>query len=167
MSNLLEKRTAIFNEGRTHRELLRIVWDEHLPQLAAIGLNPSTADEFQDDPTIRRLKGYARDWGFGGLQMYNIFAVRATDPKDMKAHPSPIGLGKLGHQINTNKASQVLCCWGTHGKHMNRGVDVLEELQVFFSGDRLVCLGVNSDGSPKHPLYLKKEAKRIPYHGRL
>jgi hypothetical protein len=160
---IFEKRTAIFNEGRTHRELLRIVWDEELPQLAAIGLNPSTADEFADDPTIRRIKGFARDWGFGGLQMYNLFAVRATNPKDMKVHPSPVGLGELGKQIALNKASQVLCCWGTHGKHMNRGMEALDDLKKIFSGNRMVCLGVNKDGSPKHPLYLKSKAERIPF----
>jgi hypothetical protein len=120
-----------------------------------IGLNPSTADETQDDPTIRRCIQFSKDWGFGALCMTNIFAVRATDPKDMKACPDPIGNDNDDYLTYlSGLAGVIIAAWGKDGKHLHRGVRV--KMMLNNPVGCLMCLGLNSDGTPKHPLYLKK-----------
>ena len=74
---------AIFSSDRIFRYILWRTWNEQNGHLMVIGLNPSTADETQDDPTIRRCVGFARQWGYGGLYMLNLFAYRATDPSEL------------------------------------------------------------------------------------
>jgi len=149
---------AHFSPCRTWRYALYRVWEETLQRLAVFGLNPSTADEIQDDPTIRRLIRYARDWGFGGLNMGNIFAFRATDPRDMKAVSDPVGpdndawLARLAAD-----SGLVLAAWGVHGVHRGR------EQQVLALGLPCVCLGQTKDGHPKHPLYLRADTLPVPY----
>lgn len=116
-----------------------------------IGLNPSTADETNDDPTIRRCVGFAKEWGYGSLCMVNLFAFRATQPKDMMSAADPIGPENDAtlEKVFTG-SGMVIAAWGNHGKHLNRGRDVLEKFpDIHF-------LKLNSDGSPAHPLYLPK-----------
>lgn len=137
-----------------------------------IGLNPSTADETKDDPTIRRCIGYAKDWGFGAMCMTNLFAFRATDPEVMKAQKFPIDEYSSDESkfIRSNfdyigqvafKAGLVVAAWGTHGSHLNHG----KQMIAYFKGlgIKLHHLGLNSDGSPKHPLYLRKDLKPTPF----
>ena len=119
-----------------------------------IGLNPSTADETQDDPTIRRCIAFAKAWGYSALCMTNIFAFRATDPKDMKAEEFPIG----GHENDlslhslSESAGIVIAAWGVHGTHLDRNADVMKLIP------NLHCLGTTKDGHPRHPLYLRKDS---------
>ena len=82
---------AEFSKDRIHRYALYRVWDESKPLIMLIGLNPSTADENKDDPTIKRCVSFAKHWGYGGLIMVNIFAYRATDPRKMKKATDPVG----------------------------------------------------------------------------
>lgn len=151
-------RAVTFSPCRTYRYTLRIVWDESLPVAAFVGLNPSTADEYQDDPTIRRCKGFAQSWGCGGMLMLNLFAFRATDPAEMKRAADPIGPdNRLAEFLDTCTGPRV-ACWGTHGSHAGRAAFIaplLPELQ---------CLGKNADGSPKHPLYLKADTALQPFY---
>lgn len=156
---LLVKRTATFSPCRRYRYTLDIVWDDTRPMAVFIGLNPSTADETQDDPTIRRCRGFAESWGCGGMRMLNLFAFRATDPKVMKGEADPIEHDKYLNWIDELAFGfhPVVACWGTHGSHLGRGADVSE----YFN--HLQCLGKNADGSPKHPLYLKSDTKLEPY----
>ena len=85
-------RQTIFSPCRRYRYTLWRAWDMFNPgYVMFIGLNPSTADEVQDDPTIRRCIGYAKEWGYGAFCMTNIFAFRATDPRVMKAQADPVG----------------------------------------------------------------------------
>ena len=119
-----------------------------------IGLNPSTADETKDDPTIRRCVGFARDWGYGKLCMTNLFALRTTNPKDMLNHQSPIGelnnayLMELGE-----KASITIAAWGDNGAHLQRD----QMVRAFIS--KIHCLKLNKSGQPAHPLYLPANLK--------
>jgi hypothetical protein len=123
-----------------------------------IGLNPSTADETLDDPTIRRCIGYAKAWGYGALCMTNLFAWRATDPHEMKAAYSPVGLfNDVYLKQCAEGAGVVVAAWGVHGEHQHRNIVVMEMLTG------LACLGVTKNGYPKHPLYLRKDLKPIPY----
>lgn len=165
--SLEEKRSAIFANDRRHRALLRIVWDENKTLVAFVGLNPSTADEFADDPTIRRVKGFASRWGYGGILMVNLFAFRATDPRALLSAEDPIGPWEdVGRQLAFHNPSTVVACWGAHGKLLNRGAIVAAQISRHFGGSRFMCFGKNADGSPKHPLYLRSDASLVPYQER-
>jgi hypothetical protein len=85
------KKDAILSQDRKYRYVLSRIWDESKPMVVIIGLNPSTADEKDDDNTITKCINFAKQWGYGGLYMLNLFAFRATSPSDMFNADSPIG----------------------------------------------------------------------------
>lgn len=119
-----------------------------------IGLNPSTADETQDDPTVRRCINYAKAWGYGAMCMTNLFAFRATEPAVMKRQDDPIGDDNNQWLERVSIfAGLVVAAWGTHGNHMDRGS--LVESSYSWLGVRLRCLKLTADGHPSHPLYLR------------
>jgi hypothetical protein len=131
--------------------LLGREWDASLPTLAVIGLNPSAADETEDDPTIRRCIGFARSFGCGRLHMLNLFAFRSTDPKRLRTTLDPVGPendGVLRQQLA--EEAIILAAWGMHGGY--RGRD--KEVRRLF-GVRLNHLG--------HPLYLKSDTPLTPW----
>lgn len=140
-----------------YRYSLDIVWNESLPRAVFCGLNPSTADINNDDPTIRRCRGFAESWGMGGMRMLNIFAFRATDPKIMLATKDPIGPDNALGMLMAGFDGPKVACWGTHGQHMDRGKFVRQAIP------NLQCFGRNRDGTPKHPLYLKATTRLEPY----
>ena len=154
----LLKSTARFSDCRAYRYTLHRIWNEAKPYCMFVGLNPSTADEVQNDPTVRRCIGYAIDWGFGGLVMTNIFAFRATDPNVMKAHREPVGPRNNYwlKKVSAN-AGLTLCAWGNHGHHLGRSAEVVRLLTDPH------CLKITGTGEPSHPLYLKKDLKPIPF----
>lgn len=122
--------------------------------IAFVGLNPSTADEKTNDPTVRRCITYATDWGFGAFIMLNLFAFRATDPKDMKAAADPVGPDNNGAlSMITSKADMVIVAWGNDGAYRDRSAEVMQHV---ISRRPVYHLGLNSSGEPKHPLYLKR-----------
>jgi len=124
-----------------------------------VGLNPSTADEVDDDPTIRRCADYAKRWGHGALCMTNLFAYRATDPGVMKAHPAPVGRDNDRWLLELAQgAAVVVAAWGAHGAHRGRDREVKRLL-----GGRLACLRLTRGGHPAHPLYLKKALTPIRF----
>lgn len=158
--DLFQHREAEFSECRQYRYSLLIVWNPDLPVCAFIGLNPSTADEVVDDNTVRRCRGFSESFGCGGLLMLNLFAYRATEPRVMKAHPSPIGGGNtLSHLKNRLAACKGpwIAAWGGDGAHMGRGEMVANAIP------ELQCLKLNGDGTPAHPLYLKGDLVPLPY----
>ena len=143
-----------------YRYSLWRVWDQGIPYAMFIGLNPSIADAQNDDPTSRRCIGYARSWGYGGVCIGNLFAYRATDPSELCAVPDPIGTenDKWLEQC-AQAAGIIVAAWGNRGQYMNRGQQVMLRL------GSLYCLGVTKHGHPKHPLYLRKDLKAIPWIG--
>ena len=149
---------AQFSSCRRYRYTLWRVWDEGKPHVAFIGLNPSTADASQDDPTIRRCMGFARDWGYGGLLMLNLFAFRATDPAELLKARDPIGPDN-DHFINTlaPTAARVVAAWGNHGQHLNRAAAVRGSVP------ELYALKINQSGEPGHPLYLSKNCGLVRF----
>jgi hypothetical protein len=155
--NDVAKSATISTCGRYRYRLWR-TWDDQ-PYLPFIMLNPSTADAENDDPTIRRCMGFARDGGFGGIVVVNLFAFRATSPDDMKRAVDPVGRGNNEHikDILSQAADNdvpVLAAWGTHGIYRNQDA-VVRRL-----ADRpLWCLGKTKDGHPRHPLYVRSDAK--------
>ena len=145
---------AEFSECRTWRYALWRRWDRQLSQVMFIGLNPSTADETADDPTIRRCIRFAKDWGYGGLLMMNAFAFRATDPRDMKAAKNPIGPGNdEALKFRQTQVGLIVAAWGAHCSPQR------ERAVCEIIGRPIHCLGKTKDGRPKHPLYLRADSK--------
>lgn len=125
-------------------------------------LNPSTATETQNDPTVERCERRARALGFGAFRVLNIFAWRDTDPKAMRAAADPVGPGNDGAiRESLPWADQVICAWGTHGAHLNRGP--LVEALLRATGTPLFHLGLSKDGHPKHPLYIGYGVQPMPW----
>jgi hypothetical protein len=117
-------------------------------------LNPSTATEVQNDPTVERCERRARTLGFGAFQVVNIFAWRATDPRDMRAAADPVGpQNDAAICRGADWADKVICAWGTHGSHLDRGAAV-HNLLVGAKIGPLFHLGLTLQGHPRHPLYL-------------
>lgn len=154
---------ALFSPCRRWRYVLWRRWDESLPVCAFIGLNPSTADELVDDPTVRRCVRYAKDWGYGSLQMLNLFAFRATRPSTMKQlGGSAIGPRNNEYLLATGRRAElVIAAWGSHGAHLDRGRDVRAMLAA--ANVRISALAFTKDGEPRHPLYLKAELTPVPW----
>ncbi|HBC85953.1 MAG TPA: hypothetical protein DCZ94_03260 [Lentisphaeria bacterium] len=151
---------CIFSPDRKYRYVLKHRWDDLMPEKACmwIGLNPSTADEQQLDPTLRRIRGFCITHEFNCFYMLNIFAFRATDPKIMKKESDPTGPenDRWLKEIS-DKCTLVVACWGTHGKHIGRSDAVIK---LFSSHDKtLHCLGKTKEGYPVHPLYIPADAE--------
>jgi len=149
---------AVFSPCRKWRYSLWRIWDREKPMVLFVGLNPSTATETINDPTVTRCITYAQDWGYGGMYMGNIFAYRATDPNDMKAFDKPVGLVNDYWLVKMHdEAGLTVAAWGTHGTHLDREKQVLDLL------DNLYCLSVTKQNHPGHPLYLSKKLKPIKF----
>ncbi|MBL7251277.1 DUF1643 domain-containing protein [Alloalcanivorax sp. C16-2] len=150
-------RSANFSRCRRYRYALWRRWRDGDDYLLLVGLNPSTADHRKDDPTIRRCIGFARDWGYSGLCVANLFAYRATYPRDLFAADDPIGprndwwLRRLAAD-----AALVVAGWGNHGTQGDRAARVRAWLPA------LHCLRLNGSGEPAHPLYLPKTLTPFP-----
>lgn len=149
---------AQLSRCRRYRYTLERCWDINLPTVMFIGLNPSTADEFSDDPTVRRCIGFARRWSFGSLLLANLFALRATDPKALLVHPSPIGPSNDSWiQRMASRADLVVAAWGTRGSLMNRNSAVTKSIE------KLHCLATTKNGFPRHPLYMPSAVDPQPF----
>jgi hypothetical protein len=121
-----------------------------------IGLNPSTADENTDDPTIIRCVNFAKSWGYGGIYMTNLFAYRSTDPKKIKKVDHPIGNENNQYLKDYHFASALsVACWGSNGTYLDRDVQVIKMFR------QLYCLKMNKSKTPTHPLYLKSDLKPV------
>lgn len=146
-------------EERKYRYRLWRTWDVSKETVAFIMLNPSTADETEDDPTIRRCLGYAREWGYGKLVVGNLFAVRTSDPSDLYDFFDPVGPDNDEHlQAICDEAETVVAAWGANGGLGNRGPEVAENLDV-----DLCALDTTKDGHPVHPLYQPADAEPEPF----
>lgn len=145
--------TAVYSDDERHRFLLTRTWDGAGRKALFIMLNPSTATEYQNDPTVERCERRARTLGFGAFRVCNIFAWRDTDPKKMRAAPDPVGAGNDEAIVESARwADTIVCAWGTHGAFLNRGLHVEALLRA--TGMPLYHLGLSAAGHPKHPLYI-------------
>ena len=154
-------KSALISPDRLYRYDLLRIWNEDKPAVMFIGLNPSTADETKDDPTIRRCIGFARSWGYGQLIMGNLFALRSTKPAGLLSAADPVGPQNDSHLIWLgNQASMIVAAWwnGDWIKRVmpNRGKEII---QIF---PNIHYLKINNDGVPAHPLYQKKSIQPIP-----
>ena len=144
---------AVYSDCERYRYALTRVWDPAGTKVAFVMLNPSTATEVQNDPTVERCERRARTLGFGGFRVTNIFAWRDTDPHNMRRAKSPIGPeNDTAIQEACAWADQVIAAWGTHGAYLDRSAQVTELLRD--CGKPLLHLGLSKQGHPKHPLYI-------------
>ena len=145
--------TAVYSDCERYRYSLTRVWDDQADKVLFVMLNPSTATEVQNDPTVERCERRARTLGFGGFRVTNIFAWRDTDPRNMKAATDPIGPHNDATLAESAAwADTIIAAWGTHGAHMDRGALVAVLLEK--TQRPLFHLGLSKQGHPKHPLYL-------------
>lgn len=144
---------AVYSDCEKYRYLLTRVWDEGGRKALFVMLNPSTATEIQNDPTVERCERRARTLGFGAFRVTNIFAWRDTDPRAMKRATDPIGPeNDWAISDGAKWADQVICAWGAHGEHLDRGLAVEKLLRA--TNQPLYHLGLTKAGHPKHPLYI-------------
>jgi hypothetical protein len=148
---------ALFSPCRKYRYKLWRVWDNTKPMITFIGLNPSTANETSDDPTIRRVITFAKTWGYGGVNMMNLFAWVSPHPQDLKTVEDPLGDNDKLLKAVAEQSAAIVFAWGTFKEAQGRGKDVKRMFP-----DAL-ALGINADGSPKHPLYIKGDTLPIKY----
>jgi len=143
---------AVYSDCERYRYLLTRRWGNG-PKALFVMLNPSTATETQNDPTVERCERRARALGFGAFRVTNIFAFRATDPRVMCAQSDPVGPANDAAIVESALwADRIICAWGTHGAHLLRGVQVEGLLRA--PGTVLWTLGLTLGGMPKHPLYI-------------
>jgi len=144
-------------EARKYRYVLWRIWDPDKPVCGFIGLNPSTADDITDDPTIRRVKRFASDWGYGGVYMLNIFAFVTPYPHILAKCPDPVKDNDKWLVNIGQKCDKIIFCWGAFKEAESRA----REVEKLFTNP--FCLNINYDGSPRHPLYVPRSQKPIRY----
>jgi hypothetical protein len=155
----LDQGATFGSPDNRYRYLLWRTWDRALPTVLWVMLNPSTADAAQLDPTLRRVLGFSRAWGFGGFRVVNLFALRSTDPEALRRVPDPVG-PENDHvlQVAAHKANSVIAGWGAHAAGVERAREVRRLLEPVCA---LHALRITKTGHPSHPLYLP--AKLRPF----
>ncbi len=156
--DLFDDTGAEFSECKKYRYMLWRIWDKDKPLIMFVGLNPSTANQVSDDPTIRRVKRFASDWGYGGVYMMNCFPYVSTNPENLREN----GKDELNDRclkMVGKKCEKIIFAWGSFDivKEMGRDKELKE---MFPNAEALI---INQDGSPRHPLYVKSNTKPVNY----
>lgn len=150
-------------DGR-YRYTLHRRWGDRPGAVVWIMLNPSTADDRVDDPTVRRCVGFTRAWGFDAAVVVNLYALRATDPAVLRAAADPVGPDNDAWLADLTRPAGLLrvAAWGAHRLAAARAADLLGRRVLPAAG--LVCLGTTSTGQPRHPLYIPAGRRPQPYN---
>lgn len=160
------ERSAVFSPCRRWRYQLRIQWGyKHQGFVGKlinfIMLNPSTADENVNDPTVERCQRRAMMLGYDGLIVTNLFALRSTDPQLLYQVHNPIGQDNDAHIMDAAAMSdRIVVGWGIHGNRCRGRAD--EVLKLLSSCGPVYALRITDDGSPEHPLYIPYDLKPVP-----
>ena len=151
----MTQRATIFSACRQFRYVLRREWNSSSSKYVMfIGLNPSTADETNNDPTIRRCIAFARTWGYGALCVTNLFAYRATKLNKLKTQSMPVGAENDAWLFRVAQfAHLIVAVWGVNGTYQGRNQQVLQLLS-----QTIMCLRETRNGQPWHPLYFRRSA---------
>lgn len=163
---------AAISTDNLYRYQLWRRWSPEQPFMTFIMLNPSTADHTADDPTIRRCIGFAKREGCGGITVVNLYAFRATKPDLLLEADDPIGpMNKhfVDEAITQADDAPVVAAWGGWWRKRSRrvgGPGFVRLAPESFGRRELMCLGTNADGSPKHPLYVPRDAPLVPWPAR-
>lgn len=146
-----------------YRYRLERVWAPHTETLRVVMLNPSTADGTVDDPTIRRLTGFAKRQGAGGITVLNLYAFRATDPRDLE-RAAAAGVDVVGPEndaylrILATAGKPILAAWGARAPR-----ERVDAVRRILEPAPLLCLGTTKDGYPRHPLYVRGDAPLVDW----
>ena len=146
---------AVLSDCGKYRYLLRRVWDASLPRALYIMLNPSTADAQQDDATIRSCVRLVSELGYGSIEVVNLMAWRATDPKDLPGKPSE-AMGPNNPktiEAAVHRCDVAICAWGAHPYAQQFAAGVRDIISLY--RPTAYCFGKTKAGAPKHPLYIK------------
>lgn len=160
-------RAATFSEDRRYRYVLRREWESiqaNPRHFVVIGLNPSTADEEKDDPTIRRCIDFAQRERCGQLVMLNLFALVSTKPEVLYHDPERIGPenDEYIRRFTFDHECIAVAAWGVHGHQFPTRVERVASLVNV----PLQCFGMTAKGDPRHPLYLAKKTGLVPFDAR-
>jgi len=159
------KSDAVISADGKYRYKLGRYWSPKAPPLVWIMLNPSTADAVQDDPTIRRCVSFAKGWGFGGIEVYNLFALRSPNPVTIETTIDPVG-PENDHWLRSASQSggKIIVAWGSCRSplQMTRATQVTKILSRG-GGPVPATLGLTKSGQPKHPLYVPGDAELLPF----
>jgi len=157
---------AIFDRRRRYRYLLWRTWSDALPAVSFVMLNPSTADEHHNDPTISRSISLAKSSGFGSIFVVNLFAYMTKSPALLKAARHPVSCNKDAREGRHNddyiryalgRSGGVVLAWGNHGQFQNRNLEVIAILRELVDPDNLFVFSMTKQGQPRHPLYSSKK----------
>ena len=153
-----QKRTAVFSPDRKYRYRLTTIWDEAKPLLVGLFCNPSIADERREDNTDRLFRARAKELGYGGTAMINMFAYVTTYPSALWEQKDPVGPDNDHHIIEVCNANRdVFCGWGLHGSKNYRADIVLKLIRKHNEDrNRFYYLRLLKNGQPSHPLYIRK-----------
>jgi len=158
MIDIGKPKGAVFSDDRKYRYALWRIWNPNKELILTIGLNPSSANESKDDPTITRLMARAFRTGYGGLLMANLYAFVSTNPDNLLNNSNAIGELTDEYIKDMVKLSSIqLCGWGSF-KPVIKRAGVIYSMLTY-----PVCLGVNADGNPKHPLYISYNMPMLYY----
>jgi hypothetical protein len=170
-----------------YRWWLERVWEPGAPRLLFVGLNPSGADARRDDPTLRRLLGFARGWGYGALEVVNLFSRRCSSPALLHRCADPVG-NETDAWIVCRAAAVLAAArpgpaappgagaagwdpliwlgWGNGGTLAGRERLVGALLEKVIVEARvaapLAVIGWTAAGQPRHPLYAPKSLTLQP-----
>ncbi len=155
MTELFDNNGAMFSPCRNYRYALFRIWELKLPLVMFICLNPSTANELENDPTIRRVIRFARNWGYGGVYMMNLFPLVSSNPLalldfyDTPFHDIELENNNKWMEKVSLRCEEVIFAWGAFPEASKRSNDVIK---MFPNAKALI---INKDGTPRHPLYVK------------
>lgn len=157
---------ADISSDRLYRWRLWRSWGDLRHRCAFVMLNPSTADATVDDPTIRRCITFAKDWGYDGIEVVNLFARRATNPAELRRIDYPIGeSNNEAIERAALSCDRIICAWGNHGALLRRGIRVLKLLRGVTRRQEIMALTVTKEGHPGHPLYLRRDTDPFVWDG--
>ena len=159
MTNTIVSNSAVLSPCEEYRYTLSRMWSSRSENLIFVLCNPSTADSFKDDPTVRRLISFTKAWGFGGFTVLNLLAYRATNPKELGKVKDAYGPRNLYYwEQNITKGKKVIAAWGSSPPAHSHAHSIKWLMR---SKADVYVFGFTMHGRPKHPLYLSKDT--IPY----
>jgi hypothetical protein len=155
---------AVISDCGLYRYRLWRAWNTSLPAVCFVCLNPSTADALDDDPTIRRCIGFANAWGFGGIEVVNLFAYRSAYPHLLfTADVDPVGPENDRCIVDASLGRTVIAAWGALPKRNQRRIEHV--IKLLGKAHKIECLGTTKHGHPRHPLYLPGNVERVAFGG--
>ncbi|MBA7715433.1 hypothetical protein ES703_124479 [subsurface metagenome] len=149
---------AVFDQHRAYRFILWRFWNDS-PRVLFIGLNPSTANELQNDPTIRRCLGFAEKWGYGGMFFCNLYSYISTDPRLLSSEEALHAANIPAITMATSLSVLTVAAWGDGVELVENGKSVAEHVEELVAPS--FCFGMTQKGNPKHPLYLPSDAELV------